>query len=173
MEIPKQSFLSLVPAVLSDSGEKLSSVYSACTQCVPSVCSAYPVHVYILCTYCVQSMSGVCPLCELGVYYMPTVCNACLLYSVHAQYMQCVSAFCLLCSGMSSVFLCACLVLEMSLWSMYHPIGCQASHAVFIKEVFGLLGDMNDCPQVLSRVSCCPVPQCQNLLPLLWDEYGR
>lgn len=44
---------------------------------------------------------------------------------------------------------------------------------MFTKEVFGLLGDMNNCSQVHSRVSCCPVPQCQNLLPLLWEEYGR
>lgn len=112
MEIPKPGFFSLVPAVLSDGGGKLSSVYSACTQCV-----------YILCTYCVQCLSGVCPLCELGVYCMPTVCNASLLYSVHAQYMQCVSAVHPLCAGVSSVFVCACLVLDMSLWSMYHPIG--------------------------------------------------
>lgn len=91
MEIPKQSFLSLVPAVLSDSGEKLSSVYSACTQCVPSVCSAYPVHVYILCTYCVQSMSGVCPLCELGVYYMPTVCKCMfIVFSPCPVYAVCI-----------------------------------------------------------------------------------
>lgn len=47
MEIPKQSVLSLVSAVLSDSGGN----YPVCTQPVLSVC-----------TYCVQCTSDVCPL---------------------------------------------------------------------------------------------------------------
>lgn len=79
------------------------------------------------------------------IQYMPSICSMYLLSVHHVQ-------MCLVCS------LCACLVLDMSLESMYHPIGLQASHAVFTKEVFGLLGDMNDCPQVLIKVSCCPAP---------------
>lgn len=57
--------------------------------------------------------------------------------------------------------LCVCLVLDMSLWFL----GWQTSHGVFTKEVFELVGDKNDCPWVLSRVSYCQVPQYQNLLP--------
>lgn len=83
--------------------------------------------------------------------------------------MQFESAVCPLCASVSMCLLCACLVLNMSLWSL----GWQTSHVVFTKEVFELLGDKNDCPQVLISVSCCPVPQCQNLLPQLWEECGR
>lgn len=33
---------------------------------------------------------------------------------------------------------------------------------LFTNEVFGLLGDMNDCSLVFRRVSCCPVPNVRN-----------
>lgn len=109
IEVPKQSFLSLVPAVLSSSGGN----YSMCAQCVQYTSSIRSV--YILCTYCVEGMSDVCPLCAMHVYciqYMPSV------YSLNLLSAHCVQ-----------VYLCVCCV---SVWCWTCPCGSLVGKPVMV-----------------------------------------
>lgn len=64
MDIPKQSVLFLVPAVLSDSGRN----YPVCIQPALSVCPVCAVHIqWVHCVYTVHI------LCAMHVRCMPTV----------------------------------------------------------------------------------------------------